>query len=133
MAKNTTSIGYCKKCNKPFEKIGKGSGARKYCKLCAIISGRASKRKWIKRKLYGTDKYNEYTAKKMRIGRANGTIQDSWNDRQLGSNMIGKPPESKIDIVTEEIIEPSDEEWEQYHRKIKKLKRETIGGFQQMR
>jgi hypothetical protein len=122
MAKNTTSIGYCKKCNKPFEKIGKGSGSRKYCKLCAIISGRASKRKWIKRKLYGTDKYNEYTAGKMRIGRANGTVQDNWNKRHLGTNCVKAPDENW-----------DDDEWEVYQRQIKKLKRDTIGGYQEMR
>ena len=65
----------------------------------------------------------------MRKARALGTVKDS--QKNLGEqNTICKPPKSKKDIVTGEIIPPTQEEWKRYHNKIK-AKRETLGGYQE--
>ena len=51
--------------------------------------------------------------------RLRGTVQDN-KDGILGINMVGKPPEGK----------PTDKEWNDYHNKIKKMKQESMGGYQ---
>lgn len=113
-----TKIGFCKDCGKPFEKIGKGSGSRKFCEICAVNNNRKRYHRYEKKR----SKRSEYIRNRMKIGRANGTVQDRWNERNLGTNIVKKPDEDW-----------SDEEWELYQRQIKKLKRETIGGYQEMK
>ena len=117
-----TNIGWCKTCGVPFEKIGKGSN-RAYCEVCSINSKRESNRRSEKKRPERKE-YKRELAVKLR---GEGRVVDTREGR---SNMVGKPPESKIDPTTEEVIAPTDKEWMEYHNKIKKMKQQTMGGYQ---
>jgi hypothetical protein len=107
-----TCIGWCLTCGTPFEKIGKGTGPRKYCEVCAINSNRQNKRNYEKTRPERKE-YKRELAVKLR---GEGRVIDTREGR---SNMVGKPPE-----------EPTDKDWMEYHNKIKKMKQQTMGGYQ---
>lgn len=118
-----TRIGWCQVCGNPFIKKAHG-GARKYCEVCSINRKREREREAEKKR----PERNEYIAEAMAKGRGNGTIKQNLNG--TNTRVCGAPPESKIDPTTEEVIAPTDKEWKEYHNKIKKMKREALGGYQ---
>jgi len=113
-----TKIGFCHVCGTGFEKIGRGQGTKIYCSVCSFNKQREKYHRYDSKRPKRNDKISEY----MRKGRALGTVADNRND--LGNDCVGKPPEKNGDEIT-------DDEWNAYHNKIKKLKRLTIGGYQE--
>ena len=102
-----TSIGWCKLCDKPFEKIGKGTGSRKYC----VTDSKNAKRKSNKKYEHNTripnrdkEARNEY--ERNRISNRSGVRK-----RKPGTfDNVGKPNPNWI-----------DKEWMIYHSKIKRM------------
>ena len=107
-----TCIGWCKTCGEPFEKIGRGSN-RAYCNICAKNSARQSRREYDNKR----EERNEYIAGLMQKGREQGTIKKNLDG--TNQQVCGKPPE-----------DPTDRDWMEYHNKIKKMKKDVMGGYQ---
>jgi hypothetical protein len=65
----------------------------------------------------GTPERMEYVNDKRSQLRGEGRIKQDYN--QTNQQVCGKPPE-----------DPTDRDWMEYHNKIKKMKKDTIGGYQ---
>ena len=108
-----TSIGWCKICGKPFEKIGKGTGSRKYCSkdVCALNAKRKSNRKYEHNTRF-PNMSNEAKEAKLEYERTRRLLVE------------GKPRKIKPGtcfIVGKPNPDWTDKEWIEYHKKIKKM------------
>lgn len=104
-----TKIGFCE-CGTPF--IRKRGRKRLYCDLC-----RHNKQlEWNRN--YEKTREKRDRRDDMAKYRKLGTIQDKQKIRS-SADTIGKPQK-----------EWDDEDWKRYANKVKKMKQQTIGGYQ---
>lgn len=111
--KKRTLIRFCKVCGKPLEIIGSNKASVKYCEVCKLNKDLESKRKYDKKR----PKRNEYLSELKRLGRANGTTK---SNNKAGNNSIRSPKENM-----------TEKDWKEMENTVKKLKRETLGGWQE--
>ena len=107
-----TKIGWCK-CGQPF--IRKRGAKRIYCDICQINNKRDIERRSETKR----PNRNGYIAKKMAEYRRLGTVQDKQSERR-SADIVGKPQKKW-----------TKDDWTHYHNKIKKMKQQTVGGYQE--
>jgi DNA-directed RNA polymerase subunit M/transcription elongation factor TFIIS len=105
-----TLVRYCKKCDKPFIPSGRRD---LYCEVCRLNRRIKTKRAYENKR----EKRNEYLAELKRKGRANGTTKS--HNKPGTTNSIRAPKENA-----------TEKDWKEMENAIKKLKRETLGGYQ---
>lgn len=111
-----TIIGICQRCGNIFLKIGKGSGAQKYCGFtCSEMTNIEKTRdNWQIRNKYKRDK-NQH-AEEARKARNANKWQDNNMNKQIGN--IKTPGAPQEDWTTEQ--------WMAYHKKIQQHKKHTL-------
>ena len=105
-----TLVYSCLTCGKYNIKTGRTD---KYCDICAYNA----KIKQDHERGKNRDNRNEYKREQMAIRRGNGLHIDKLNGTT--TRVCGAPP-----------AEPTDKDWMEYHNKIKKMKKDTLGGYQ---